>query len=77
MKLIPTKCPNCGASIEIDVTQNTYKCEYCRTTFTDADFKRVEINQTITNKNIDEAEVQKQKTDQMYNFPLMLHQKIY
>ncbi len=32
-KLKSIKCPNCGASIKIDVTQQIGLCEYCRTQF--------------------------------------------
>lgn len=70
MKLIPTKCPNCGASIEIDALQDSYRCDYCHTTFTDADFKRVEINKT--ERIVDEAKIreqdaniEKQRTDRL------------
>lgn len=59
MKLIPTKCPNCGASIEIDALQDSYRCDYCHTNFTDADFKRVEINKT--EHVIDEAKIKEQE----------------
>lgn len=29
MKLVPAKCPNCGANINVDEEQETTKCEYC------------------------------------------------
>ena len=29
MKLVPAKCPNCGANIEVDDSQEKTKCEYC------------------------------------------------
>lgn len=29
MKIVPAKCPNCGANIEVDEEQETTKCKYC------------------------------------------------
>lgn len=29
MKIVPAKCPNCGANINVDEEQETTKCEYC------------------------------------------------
>ncbi len=29
MKIVPAKCPNCGANIDVDEEQETTKCEYC------------------------------------------------
>lgn len=31
MKLVAAKCPNCGASIEVDKDSDTTKCDYCNT----------------------------------------------
>lgn len=65
MRLIPTKCPNCGAAIEIDVDNDKYMCKYCRQTFVDADFKRTyNVNENI-NRTIDETEIKKQETKQI------------
>lgn len=62
MRLIPTKCPNCGAAIEIDVDNDKYMCKYCRQTFVDADFKRTyNVNENI-NRTIDESKIEKEKT---------------
>ena len=71
-------CPNCGATMELDEPRDTLFCVYCgqkvlidqRTRKVRIE-KNININQTI-NKNInqtinkhvvDEAEVEKQKTD--------------
>ncbi len=32
MKLVPAKCPNCGAELELDDNLKRTKCEYCKTT---------------------------------------------
>ena len=33
MSLVSAKCPNCGASIEVDPTQKADICKYCNTAF--------------------------------------------
>ena len=32
MRVVEKKCPNCGASIEINEDTKIYKCKYCHTT---------------------------------------------
>lgn len=34
IKLIKNECPHCGASLDVDITQNTVKCDYCGVKFT-------------------------------------------
>ena len=31
MKLIPARCPSCGADIEVNKENETTKCKYCDT----------------------------------------------
>ena len=31
MKLIPARCPSCGADIEVNKDNETTKCKYCET----------------------------------------------
>ena len=33
MAMLPVKCAQCGASIEVDDTKETGKCPYCGTTY--------------------------------------------
>lgn len=37
MKLVETKCPNCGSSIEVEKRKKNIKCEYCGTSFAVSD----------------------------------------
>ena len=32
MKLVAAKCPSCGASLKVDPSDKTFKCEYCQQT---------------------------------------------
>ena len=33
MKLIKAKCPNCGANLDVDPTQDAAICKYCGTPY--------------------------------------------
>lgn len=48
MKLIPLKCPNCGAQLNVDANKNSVYCEHCGT--------RIMIDDEINRLQIDNAE---------------------
>ena len=48
MKLIPLKCPNCGAQLNVDANKESVYCEHCGT--------RIMIDDEINRLQIDNAE---------------------
>lgn len=58
MKLIAVKCPNCGANLECEEGMQKIFCKYCGTPVI-LDDESVNIN--VTNRIIDEAEVERVK----------------
>lgn len=50
MKLVPAKCPNCGANINVDEEQETTKCEYCGDAILiDKAIQKYQIDINVTN----------------------------
>ena len=78
-KLVPAKCPSCGASIVVDPDKDVQTCEFCDNAFivskaiTNYNTYNVEDNRTTTNiykKKIDNeysAEVEKYKAQRSEN----------
>ena len=57
MKMVAMKCPECGASLRVDLDKETASCEFCGTSL----FLQDE-NQFIIH-NVDEAEVIRARTE--------------
>lgn len=58
MKLIPARCPNCGADIEVNKDNQTTKCQYCnsRIIIDDAIAKyKIEVSGNVTIDNLPTA----------------------
>ena len=55
MKLVPAKCPNCGANIEVDALGTATQCNYCKSAILvdDAIQKlKVELEGSVEIKNL-------------------------
>lgn len=72
IKIVPLKCPQCGASIELNISRKTSFCSYCGTQVFFDDGSRTiyynekkEVTQNInhTKRIVDDAEIIKAKTD--------------
>ena len=57
MKMVAMKCPECGASVRVDMDKDTAFCEFCGTSL----FLKDENEYTI--HNVDEAEVMRAKLE--------------
>lgn len=67
MKLITLKCPECGATFNLDGSRKEYFCTYCGTKILlDEEIQRQDIK--IENRIVDEAAIEKEKTKQFKEF---------
>ena len=80
-KLITLYCENCGGEIEIDDDREFCYCKYCGTKMlipADRKFIRVKKDVNVNKKTeevkrtVDEAEIQKQKSDQLTTIMVMV-----
>lgn len=63
MKLITLKCPECGATLNLDGSRKEYFCTYCGAKILlDEEIQRQDIK--IENRIVDEAAIEKEKTKQ-------------
>lgn len=63
MKLITLKCPECGATLNLDDSRKEYFCTYCGTKILlDEEIQRQDVR--IENRIIDEAAIEQEKTKQ-------------
>lgn len=58
MKVIPMKCPECGATIQVEEGRNKCFCTYCGTQLYFDDEVKREVHEHIHHE-IDEAEIRK------------------
>lgn len=64
MKLITLKCPECGATLNLDSSRKECFCTYCGAKILlDEEIQRQDIK--IENRIIDEAAIEKEKTKQL------------
>lgn len=64
MKLITLKCPECGATLNLDDSRKEYFCTYCGAKILlDEEIQRKDIK--IENRIVDEAAIEKEKTKQL------------
>lgn len=64
MKFITLKCPECGATLNLDNSQKEYFCTYCGAKILlDEEIQRQDIK--IENRIVDEAAIEKEKTKQL------------
>lgn len=63
MKLITLKCPECGATLNLNDSRKEYFCTYCGTKILlDEEIQRQDVR--IENRIIDEAAIEQEKTKQ-------------
>lgn len=63
MKLITLKCPECGATLNLDGSRKEYFCTYCGAKILlDEEIQRQDVR--IENRIIDEAAIEQEKTKQ-------------
>ena len=79
MSIIPAKCPQCGANIEVDNTKDAGICKYCGTAFVTekAINNYTTINNITNNYNISDSTVQAKneilKTIIIYRYPSSIY----
>ena len=70
MKLVPAKCPNCGANIEVDALGTATQCNYCKSAILvdDAIQKlKVELEGSVEIKNLPTVENLMTNGERYYN----------
>ena len=79
MKLIETKCPNCGSSLKVEKRKKNVECEYCGANFVVDDntievkhFNAGEINEEQEYINADTNLNKLKNYDEAYNIYLSL-----
>lgn len=70
MKLVETKCPNCGAALQVEKSSKKIKCEYCNSTFILDDENTINIKHMQVGQITEEQEYINAKTnlDKLKNY---------
>ena len=70
MKLVETKCPNCGAALQVEKRNNKVKCDYCNSTFLLDDENTINVKHMQVGQISEEQEYIKAKTnlDKLKNY---------
>ena len=56
MNTVQYKCPNCGAELTFDPEHQNFNCEYCDTSYTEAEMQQLYQNmEQQANQNADAA----------------------
>ena len=58
MESLAYKCPNCCADLKFNAAQQKFTCEYCSSSFTEAEMKAIAANQEAYSDSRPEEEVQ-------------------
>ena len=45
MESLAYKCPNCSADLKFNAKTQTFTCEYCSSSFTEAEMKQIAASQ--------------------------------
>ena len=70
MKLVETKCPNCGAALQVEKRNKKVKCDYCNSTFLLDDENTINIKHMQVGQISEEQEYINAKTnlDKLKNY---------
>lgn len=70
MKLVETKCPNCGAALQVEKRNKKVKCDYCNSTFLLDDENTINVKHMQVGQISEEQEYTNAKTnlDKLKNY---------